>query len=198
MARDYVHPDITAALSTGDEEAILTALHDLLLYRGVRPPGSGDLDAVAGVMDRGGRAAETALQVLYVAAVREGTLPAGREAAAGRVRALLEGARRDPEGRTVVRHAVGLLAVMGDPAAIRQLEYDAPHFDGELVRKEDYLQPAIGEMIREHDADLAALQASLGRTRAAADLGAIREYGRDPAAYEERVRQAQGDEVEVL
>lgn len=198
MTRDDAHPDLNAALLSRDEEAVLTALHDLLLYRGVYPPAPVDLNAIAGVMDRGGRAAETALQVLYVAAVREGTLPAEREAAAGRVRAFLEGACDDPEGRAAVRHAVGILAVMGDPAVIRQLAYDAPRFDGERVRKEDYLHPAMAKMIRRYDADLAALQASLGETRAAADLGEVREYGRDPAAYEERVRRAQEDEVEVL
>ena len=186
------------ALASGDGDAVFAALHDMLLFKSVKPLAPADLDAVAGVIGRGGRAAETALQVLYVAAVREGTLPAEREAAAGRVRAFLEGACDDPEGRAAVRHAIVLLACMDDPAVIRQLAYDAPHFDGERVRKEDYLHPAMAKMLRRHDADLAALQASLGETRSAADLGEVREYGRDPAAYEERVRRAQEDEVEVL
>ncbi|NVO66215.1 hypothetical protein [Methanofollis tationis] len=191
-------PDAATVLASGDDEAVLTALHDMLLFKSVNPPAPADLDAVAGVMDRGGRAAETALQVLYVAAVREGTLPAEREAAVGRVRAFLEGVRDDPEGRAAVRHAVGLLACMGDPLAIEQLAYDAPCFDGERVKKEDYIQPAMAAMLRRHDADLAALQASMGETRAAADIGEIREYGREPAAYEERMRLMQEDEVEVL
>jgi len=198
MANPDAAIHLTAALASGDGDAVCASLHDMLIFKSVHPLAPVDLDMVIRVLDLGGRPALTALQVLYVSAVRQGTLPGDRGAAAGRLRAVLEHAREDPDDRTAIRHAVCLLAAMDDPLAIEQLAYDAPTFDGERVKKEDYLHPVMAEIIRRHDAELAALQDALRETRAAEDLGAIREYARDPAAYEERLRLAQDGEVEVL
>lgn len=186
------------ALASGDGDAVCAALHDILLFKSVTPLTPADLDAIAGALEPGERAARTALQILHAAAVRQGTLPGNTLAAAGRIRAILERSREDPDGRPAIRDAVHLLAAMGDPLAIEQLVYDAPHFDGERVKIEDYLHPVMVGALRRHDAELAALQADLGESRAAEDLEAIREYARDPAAYEERVRLAQDEEVEIF
>lgn len=189
--------DLEEALAAGDRNAVHAVLHDLLLYKAVDPLAPADLDTVAGVLDLGDRAAKTALQILYASAVRQGTLPAEREAAAVRLRVFLEDSRKDADGRTAVRHALHLLACMEDRAVVEHLAYDAPRFDGETVKKEDYLTPAMAAVLRRHDADLAALEAAL-TGQAAEDVRAIREYAQDPAAYEERVCRIQDDEVEIL
>jgi hypothetical protein len=195
VAAHFQTRDLEDALASRDRDAVHAALHDLLLYKAVDPLAPVDLDVVAGVLDLGGRAAKMALQVMYASAVRQGTLPAEREAAAVRVRAALG---RSGDDRTAVRHALHLLAVMGDAGAVvEQLKHDAPCFAGGRVRKEDYLSPAVAAALTRNNADLAALEASLGG-RAAEDVRTIREYARDPAAYEEKVRLTQDDEVEVL
>jgi hypothetical protein len=186
------------ALASGDSDAICAALQDMIIFKAVNPLAPSDLDEVVEVLDLGGRAAGTALQVLHAAAVRQGTLPADTEAAAGRLRAVVERSRDDPDGRMAIRDAIHLLARMDDPMPIEQLAYDVRHFDGVRVKKEDYCHPAMAGMLRRHDAELAALQAALGESRAAREIGAIREYALDPAAYEGRVRLMQEDEVEVL
>ncbi len=195
VAAHFQTRDLEDALAAGDRDAVHAALHDLLLYKAVDPLAPAALDVIVGVLDLGGRAAAMALQVMYASAVRQGTLPAEREEAALRIRAALG---RSGDDRTAVRHALHLLAVLGDaPAVVEQLAHDARRFDGETVRKEDYLSPAVAAALGRHDADLAVLEASLAG-RAAEDVRAIREYAQDPDAYEERVRQMQDDEVEVL
>jgi len=195
MAAHFQTEDLEDALAAGDSDAVHAALHDLLLYKAVDPLAPADLDVVAGVLDLGGRAATMALQVMYASAVRQGTLPAERDAAAVRVRAALKCSGDD---RTAVRHALHLLAVLGDAkAVVEHLADDAPLFDGETVRKEDYLSPAVAAVLTRHETGLAALEAAL-TGRAADGVRAIREYARDPAAYEERVHLMQDDEVEVL
>ncbi|WP_067051445.1 hypothetical protein [Methanofollis ethanolicus] len=195
VAAHFQTRDLEVALKAGDRDAVHAALHDLILYRAVDPLAPADLDVVAGVLDLGGRAATMALQVMYASAVRQGTLPAEREEAAGRVRAALG---RSGDDRTAVRHALHLLAVLGGArAVVEQLAHDARRFDGERVRKEDYFSQAVASALGRHDSDLAALEATLSG-QAAEDVRAIREYAQDPAAYEERVRLMQDDEVEVL
>ncbi|QSZ66340.1 hypothetical protein RJ40_01910 [Methanofollis aquaemaris] len=182
--------DLEEALASGDEDAVHAALHDLLLYKAVHPLAPADLDAVAAVLDLRGKAAQTGLQILYASAMRQGTLPADRGAAATRLRVVLECSGDD---RTAVRLALHLLAVLGDDQAV--IEHLAA--DGDSVRKEDYLSPVMAAALTRHDADLAALQAAL-TGRAADEIRAVREYARDPDAYEERVRLMQEDEVEML
>ena len=195
VAAHFQTRDLEDALAAGNRDAVHAALHDLLLYKAVDPLSPADLDVVAGVLGLGGRAATMALQVMYASVVRQGTLPAEKEEAAVRIRAALGHSGDD---RTAVRHALHLLAVLGDArAVVGQLKYDAPRFAGGRVRKEDYFSPAVASALTRHDAELAALEASL-RGRAAEDVRAIREYAQDPGAYEERVRQVQDDEVEVL
>ena len=63
------------ALASGDSDAICAALQDMIIFKAVNPLAPSDLDEVAEVLDLGGRAAGTALQVLHAAAVRQGTLP---------------------------------------------------------------------------------------------------------------------------
>ncbi len=183
--------DLEDTLAAGDEDAIHAALHDLLLYKSVHPLAPADLDTVAGVLDRGGRAARTALQIVYASAMRQGTLPADRSGAALRFRAVL---RDHPEhDRTAARHALHLLGLLGDDQGV--MEHLAA--EGDAVRKEDYLSPVMAAVLTRSDADLAAVQAALSG-RAAEEIRAIREYARDPDAYEERVRMTQEDEVEIL
>ncbi|QYZ78098.1 hypothetical protein E2N92_00955 [Methanofollis formosanus] len=182
--------DLEKALAAGDDEAVHAALHDLLLYKAVHPLTPADLDIVAAVLDLGGRGARTALKIVYTSAMRQGTLPGDRDAAAVRLRAVLERAGDD---RTAVRHALHLLAVLGDGRAV--VEHLAA--EGDAVRKEDYLSPVMAAVLTRSDADLAAVQAALSG-RAAEEIRAIREYARDPDAYEERVRMTQEDEVEIL
>lgn len=188
--RSILTADLEDALMRGDEEMVQAALHDLLLYKSVRPLAPADLDRVVTVLDRGGRAARTALQILHASAARHGTLPADRETAATRLRAVLDHSR---EERTAVRLALPLLAALGDDQAV----IECLTADGEQVHKEDYLSSALVPALTRHDAELAALQAALGG-RAADEVRVIREYARDPAAYEAQVRQIQDDEVEVL
>ncbi|MBP2145272.1 hypothetical protein J2129_000726 [Methanofollis sp. W23] len=190
---DYA-PSLTAgleeALARGDTETIQAALHDLLLYKAVHPLAPADLDIVVTVLDRGGRAARTALQIVHASVTRQGTLPADREAALVRLRGVLEDAGED---RTAVRHALHLLAILGDGRAVIEHLVAA----GNAVQKDVYLSPVLAAALIRYDADLADLQMGLSR-RAADEVGVIREYARDPRAYEARARRMQDDEVEVL
>ncbi|MDD3622529.1 MAG: hypothetical protein PHQ81_09005 [Methanofollis sp.] len=186
----YLTDGLEKALKSGDEEAVQAALHDLLLYKSVRPLAPTDLDIVVKVLDRGGRAAQKALQIIHASAARHGTLPSDREAALVRLRAALEHAGDD---RTAVKHALHLLAVLGDDSVV----IERLTADGDAVRKEDYLSPVLAAALTRYDADLARLQAALSK-RAAEEIAAIREYARDPETYEERVRLMQEDEVEIL
>lgn len=186
----YLTDGLEKALKSGDEEAVQAALHDLLLYKSVRPLAPTDLDIVVKVLDRGGRAAQKALQIIHASAARHGTLPSDREAALVRLRAALEHAGDD---RTAARHALHLLGLLGDDQGV--MEHLAA--EGDAVRKEDYLSPVMAAVLTRSDADLAAVQAALSG-RAAEEIRAIREYARDPDAYEERVRMTQEDEVEIL
>ncbi|TAJ43954.1 hypothetical protein [Methanofollis fontis] len=177
--------DLEAALESGNEDAVCAALQDMLIFRSAHPLSPADLDAVAGVLEGGGRAGRLALQVLYVAAVRQGMLPADTERAAEGIRRILGECGDD---RTVVTHAVRLLGAMDHPLAIERLRSGR-----ERVKTEDYCHPMMVDYLRRHDADLAALQGAPGK-----NLREIRAYARDPAAHEERVQMEQEDEVEIL
>ncbi len=194
-------PDLKDAVTSGNRDAIYTALHEVLLYKSVCRAMPTLLDSVGMALDQEYKVAYMALQILYDAAVKQHVLPTDPGAFARQLEGVLLRFRDTPESRPIVRHALHVLAYMGDGAVIGQLAHDAPHFGGDTVRKEEYLYPVMAGVLGRHEGELALLQESLrgrGDLRAAEAIRTIREYARDPEGYTARMREEQDQDVDVF
>ncbi|RXE55666.1 hypothetical protein ABH15_05335 [Methanoculleus taiwanensis] len=193
--------DLKEAVKSGNRDAIYAALHEVLLYKSVCRATPGLLDTVAVALDQDYKVAYMALQILHDAAIRQRVLPTDGEAFARQLKSVVLRFRDTPESRPIVRHALHVLASMGDDGVIEQLVYDAPRFDGGIVRKEEYCYPVMVALVVQNDEDLALLQEALanrGDLRAAEAIREIREYARDPEGYRENVREAQHRDVDIF
>jgi hypothetical protein len=192
--------DLEDALASGDCDAIHTALHECLLFKSTYRLTPDQLDCIVPALDLEYRGAYLALQILQAAAARQGALPNDTGALTQKLKEILKRFRDDPGSRPIIRHALHLLASLGDRAVIDQLALDAPRFDGVQARKEDYLYPVMADILLKYDTDLSTLHASLLKQRdfkAAKAIRAIREYAKDPLAHDEMMREVQDQEVEV-
>lgn len=183
----------------GDDSA--AALHEVLLYKSVYRLTPAQLDMIVPALDQEYRVAYLALQCLYSAAVRRGDLPADTAVLTQKLRHLLERFRGDETNRPAIRHAVHLLARLGDEAVIGQLVYDAPRFDGNVLRKEEYMYPVMVPVIERGRTELHEQERSFlsrGNPGAARDIRAVVTYALDPQEYERKMKKLQEEEVEIF
>jgi hypothetical protein len=194
--------DLTNNIGSKTRDELFATLYDLLLYKSSYRLSPDQLDNIVPAMNHNDyRIVFMALQILYTAAVKRGDLPANTIAFRDRLLEVLERYRGVPEHRPAVRNAIHLLGYLEDEAVTRQLEYDAPQFDDDKVRKEEYMYPVMVNVIEKFGPEIDELEIvflKAGNGRAAGALNAIREYARDPEAHEERMKQLQDEEVEVL
>ncbi len=194
--------DVTANLASKTRDEVFAILYDLLLFKSSYRLSRDQLDNIVQVINHTEyRIAYMALQVLYTAVIKSDDLPTNITAFRERLLEVLERYRGDPECRPAVRHAIHLFGYLEDEAVLRQLEYDAQQFDDERVRKEEYMYPVMINVIEKFGPDIDELEIAFlkaGNGRAAGGLNAIREYARDPEAHEERMKQLQEEEVEIL
>lgn len=188
-------------IPSGSREDIMAALHEALLYKKRYRLGPDQLDIIVQVLNRDGKAAYLALRILSGAAAGKGDFPSDIAAFRANLRAVVERFRDDPANRPAVMQAVYLLAGMEDPAVVGQLEHDAARFDGEGVRREEYMCPAMVTFINTYAAELDRMEryfSGCGHETAARDIRTIREYGRHPGDFQGTENARQEREVEVF
>lgn len=188
-------------ISCGSRDDCAAALHEALLYKSLYRLTPAQLDMIVPALDHEYSVAYTALQCLYSAAVRRGDLPADTAVLTQKLQHLLERFRDDDTCRPAIRHAVHLLAYMGDEAVIGQLEHDAPRFDSDRLKREEYMYPVMVNVIDAYRSELHALASALmagGKKRAARDIRAICEYALDPQEYKRKMQKIQEEEVEIF
>lgn len=188
-------------IACGSRDESAAALHEALLYKSVYRLTPAQLDMIVPALDQEFRVAYLALQCLYSAAVRRNDLPADTAVLTQKLRDLLERFRDDDTCHPAIRHAVHLLACLGDEAVIGQLEHDAPRFDGDGLRREEYMYPVMVNVIDSHHTELNELERtfqSRGNPGAARDIRAIVKYALDPEEYERYKKKLQEEEVEIF
>lgn len=184
---------------SGDDSA--AALHEVLLHKSVYRLTPAQLDMIVPTLDQEFRVAYLALQCLHSAAVRKGDLPVDTAVLTQKLRHLLERFRDDETNRPAIRHAVHLLACLGDEAVIGQLAFDAYRFDGDGLRRGEYMYPVMVNVICSHRAELNELERtfqSRGDPGAARDIREIVKYALDPQEYERKMKKIQDEEVEIF
>jgi len=162
---------------------IKTALLEISLYENKLFLDSKQLDSIVSVLGSDQTNTDYALQIIEEAVIKKNVLPSKSKHLTDKLKKVLKVFGGNKENRTIIRRAVHLLGKLGDDAVIDQLKNDAPLFDADKVRIEEYCFPVLIPVIEQNRTRLYEMEKAFmkeGNEQAARSIFRIRQYALSP------------------